>query len=125
MSTRTTKHKHIKPSVVAHDREVLSFSIRNNNKKRKIGNEDNNDDDTGDDVHGDNEIIQQQRRSETIIIAAQRQSQSQLLCWCTFHDFRLSTIQEHPSFIWLGPSSMAVYWFKEYLQTPINKQLVE
>ena len=109
MSTGTTKHN--KPVVVAaQDREeVLSFSIRNNNKRRKIKNEDdvNNDDDTG-----DNDDIMTQR-------------QSQLLCWCTFHDFRLSTIQEHPSFIWLGPSSMAVYWFKEYLQTPINKQLVE
>ena len=115
MSTSTTKHN--KPSIVvaAQNREeVLSFSIRNNNNnnnKRKIGNKDNNDDDTtGDNVHCD-EIITQR--------------QSPLLCWCTFHEFRLSTIQKHPSFIWLGPSSMAVYWFKEYLQTPINKQLVE
>ena len=119
MSTGTTKHN--KPVVVAaQDREeVLSFSIRNNNKRRKIKNEDdvNNDDDTtGDNVHGDERIRIQRRTAE----------QSQISrCWCTFHDFRVSTIQEHPSLIWLGPSSMAVYWLKEYLQTPINKQLVE
>ena len=77
MSTGTTKHN--KPVVVAaQDREEdLSFNIRNNNKRRKIKNEDdvNNDDDTT----GDNDDIMTQR-------------QSQLLCWCTFHDFRSSTI---------------------------------
>ena len=36
-SDNCTKHKHIKPVAVAHDREVLSFSTRNNNNKRKIG----------------------------------------------------------------------------------------
>jgi hypothetical protein len=116
-SDNSTKHKHIKPVAVAQDREeVLSFSIRNsNNSKRKIRNADNNNDDDDDtsnnNVHGDERIIVQQRRVRKV-------KQSQLLrCWCTFHDFRVSTIQEHPSFVWLGPSSMAVYWYKEYLQT--------
>ena len=86
MSTGTTKHN--KPVVVvAQDREEdLSFSIRNNNKRRKIKNEDdvNNDDDTttGDNVHGDERIRIQRRIA----------GQSQLLCSCTFHDFRSSTI---------------------------------
>ena len=83
----STKHKHNKPVAVAQDREeVLSFSIRNNNNnKRKIGNEDDNDDDddtTGDNVHGDERIRIQRRIA----------GQSQLLCSCTFHDFRSSTI---------------------------------
>ena len=81
-SDNCTKHKHIKPVAVAHDREVLSFSTRNNNNKRKIGNEDDNDDDTtGDNVHGDERIRIQRRIAE----------QSHW-CSCTFHDFRSSTI---------------------------------
>ncbi|OEU12871.1 hypothetical protein FRACYDRAFT_244144 [Fragilariopsis cylindrus CCMP1102] len=120
MSTSTTKHN--KPSIVVAGQnrdEVLSFSIRNNNNnKRKIGNTDNNDDDTTGDNEDNETVIQQQR------VRAAQTSQSQLCrCWCTFHDFRLSTIHEHPSFVWLGPSSMAVYWYKEYLQTmTMNKQ---
>ena len=82
-SDTSTKHKHNKPVAVAQDREVLSFSTRNNNNKRKIGNEDDNDGDTtGDNVHGDERIRIQRRIA----------GQSQLLCSCTFHDFRSSTI---------------------------------
>lgn len=35
----------------------------------------------------------------------------------TFHDFRAATIECCPSFAFLGPASMAVYWFKLYLKT--------
>jgi hypothetical protein len=35
----------------------------------------------------------------------------------TFHDFRTATIEKYPSFSFLGPASMAVYWCKLYLKT--------
>lgn len=35
----------------------------------------------------------------------------------TFHDFRTDTILRHASFSFLGPASMAVYWFKIYLKS--------
>lgn len=33
-----------------------------------------------------------------------------------FQDFRAATILKHPNFSFLGPASMAVYWFKIYLK---------
>lgn len=35
----------------------------------------------------------------------------------SFHDFRTDTILKYPNFSFLGPASMAVYWFKTYLKT--------
>jgi hypothetical protein len=34
----------------------------------------------------------------------------------TFQDFRIATIEKYPSFSFLGPSSMAVYWCKLFLK---------
>ncbi|VEU39064.1 unnamed protein product [Pseudo-nitzschia multistriata] len=35
-----------------------------------------------------------------------------------FLEFRRSTLHRFPALSWLGPSVMAVYWFKEYLNKP-------
>jgi hypothetical protein len=35
-----------------------------------------------------------------------------------FQDFRAATVLKHPNFAFLGPASMAVYWFKIYLKSP-------
>ena len=42
-------------------------------------------------------------------------SPPELIC---FLEFRRSTIRQYPTLNWLGPSVMAVYWFKEYLNKP-------
>ena len=34
----------------------------------------------------------------------------------TFHDFRIATLEKYPSFSFLGPASMAVYWCKLFLK---------
>ena len=34
----------------------------------------------------------------------------------TFHEFRQATIAKHANLSWLGPASMAVYWYKTYLR---------
>ena len=35
----------------------------------------------------------------------------------SFQDFRTTSLNEYPSLSFLGPASMAVVWFKEYLKT--------
>ena len=32
-----------------------------------------------------------------------------------FHDFRRYTVEKYPNLAWLGPATMAVYWYKTYL----------
>jgi hypothetical protein len=81
--------------------------IRNNKKRKAIIRDDDNDDGN---VNGNDNNV---RRHDNDVLLINKNNNS----FCSFNEFRLSTINEHPSFIWLGPSSMAVYWFKEYLQT--------
>ena len=34
----------------------------------------------------------------------------------SFHEFRASMVKKYPNLAWLGPTSMAVYWYRMYLK---------
>jgi hypothetical protein len=34
----------------------------------------------------------------------------------SFHEFRVYTVEKYPNLAWLGPASIAVYWYRTYLK---------